>query len=234
MKKKIVILTIILTTLLFITGCDKKEKNEEKNNNTTGGWEILLTSNTEMLDDETIKIFNDATSKYTKEKLEYVALLGEQVVAGKNYMFLAKGYKKGEEDNATYKVVVIYNDLEDKSSVTSVSEFDITEYTNKNISDSSEDVVGGWEVEIPGKPIMLDEEVQIIFDNATLDTQGISYYPIATLGKQIVSGTNYAVLCFGRKEDGKEGIYLLTLYEDLSNRRELISEAYIDLSHYNR
>jgi len=231
MKKKILILFFVVVFGLVITGCgSNKEKEDDK---MTGGWEIVLSDNQIEMDEELLKIFNDAKENYTSMILDPVALLGEQVVAGTNYMFLAKGYQSGEE--ATYKIVVIYNDLENKSTITSVSDFDYTKYVNENIESNFENLAGGWYVNAPGKLNVLDSEVQDIFDNATSTLTGMMYNPIAVLGKQIVSGTNYAIICYGRAsyEGMSDAIYLITLYEDLNGNDEIVSHAYIDISEYN-
>ena len=64
----------------------------------------------------------------------------------------------------------------------------------------------------------------------------MSFKPLVLMGTQVVAGTNYAVLCYGSATvpDAKEGIYLLTLYEDLEGNGELISTAYIDLANFNK
>ena len=69
---------------------------------------------------------------------------------------------------------------------------------------------------------------------------GATYKPIALLGTQLVSGTNYALLAFGTpstKElvnNTNTGVYILTLYEDLHGTCEIVSSSYIDLSKYNK
>ena len=64
----------------------------------------------------------------------------------------------------------------------------------------------------------------------------MSYKPLVLVGKQIVSGTNYAVICYGAPTvpDAKEGIYLLTIYEDLDGNGKFLSSAYIDLADFNK
>ena len=82
---------------------------------------------------------------------------------------------------------------------------------------------------------MLDQSIQSAFDKATETLIEISLNPIAVLGKQIVSGTNYAILCYGRiTESSLYSIYLITLYEDLNGKAEIVSQAYVNLSDYNK
>ncbi len=236
MKKKILVLTFVLMLSVLIVGCGKEEKEENKPN-MVGGWEIVLTEKEVGLEENELNIFNDAKSNYNSLELDPVAILGTQVVAGTNYMYLAKGYQKGEEDNATYKVVIVYKDLEGKSTITRVNDFDFTKYVNENIESSNEQLLGGWYTEAPGKLYMLDdEEVQESWDKATETITGMVYNPIAVVGKQLVSGTNYAVLCYGRASTNgnTDGVYLLTLYKDLKGTQEIVSHAYIDLADFNK
>ena len=223
MKK--VLTVFLIMSFIIITGCnEKKETKKEKN---VGGWGTVLTEKQTIMSEEILNIFNEAKENYNDKDLKVVALLAEQVVSGKNYMFLAK-------TNNAYKIVVVYNDLEGKSKITSVENFDYTKFTNEDIANNSKELSGGWIVNIPSKPIMLDEKIQGIFDDAVSKVTGIMYYPIAVLGKQNVSGTNYAVLCYAKPDNNTNSIYLITLYEDLNNTHEIVSQAYVDLSKYNK
>jgi len=219
MKK---VLLVLLAICLLLTGC-KKEENEEKK--VTGGWENIV-NNKSLINDSELELFNNAKKD---SKLEAVALLAKQVVSGTNYMFLAK-------DGSKYKIVIVYNDLEGKSSITKVSDFDYTKYTNKNIEDNSEELVGGWNVDYVIGEGLIDRDVQSIFENATATLTGMTYSPIALLGKQVVSGTNYAILCFGKPSyDGmKASVFVVTIYKDLEENLQILSQAYVNLGEYNQ
>ena len=240
MKKKCFV--GLLVGVLFLPGCSlfNKEKEPEKTKtpieSITGGWETMVTSKQAVMTDEEIEIFNNAKKNYSDLELEVIAVLGKQVVAGTNYMYLAKGYEKGNETNATYNIVVIYHDLENKSTVKSVSAFDYTKYTNVDKSYNGEQVSGGWSTTLPQKYKILDDKVQTIFTDATNKQVGITYLPIALVGTQLVSGTNYAILCYGTYSDqnATTAIYLVTIYSDLENNNEIISSANIDLAQYNK
>ena len=218
-----------------MVGCKKEDKKEEQV--LVGGWETLLASQDNNLTEDEVNIFNDAKATYTELNLDLVALLGKQVVAGTNYMYLAKGYKNGESDKAKYKVVIVYHDLESKKTITKVSDFDYTEYVNKRIDATNEQLSGGWTVESTGRAYTLFEDGEDnYFNKATSTLAGMSFKPVAVLGKQLVAGTNYAVLCFGTATvpDAQEGIYILTIYEDLQGNAEMTGNAYVDLANYNK
>lgn len=232
--KKILCLVIIMC--LFVVGCNSKEENKDKKQ-VTGGWEIVLSNQVNDMDEETINIFNNAKAKYKELSLDLVALFGKQVVAGTNYMYLAKGYESGKVEEATYKIVIVYHDLEGNDTITKVSDFDFTQYTNKNIDDMNKELSGGWNVESSGRAYTLFEDGENnVFEKATSTLTGMSFKPLLLIGKQIVSGTNYAVICYGSATvpNAKESMYLLTLYEDLSGNAEISSIAFIDLAEFNK
>ena len=237
MKKKLLILTIVLTLCVVITGCGKEEEKEKENNEVVGGWETVLTDKQVGLDEEELKLFNSAKEKYVGVDLEPIAVLGTQVVAGTNYMFLAKGTPVVQNPETSYKIVIIYKDLQGNSSITKVSDFDYTKYINKNIENDSKKLMGGWTVSSTGKLNMLDdEELEASWEKATETLTGISYNPIAIVGKQIVSGTNYAILCYAKASANElpESIYLVTFYKDLNGNQEITYQSYVDLAEFNQ
>ena len=225
MKKKLLLVGLVFAMLFVFAGCEKKE--EEKEEKLSGGWEAVTVGNDVAMEEAEINMFNEAANG--KESLKPIALLGKQVVAGTNYMFLAL-------DKNVYKVVIVYKDLEGNASIIKETKFDISKYAHKNIDYNPEALVGGWTVEAPGKVTMLSEDVQEAFDNATSTLTGMTFNPIGVLGKQVVAGTNYAILCYARPstEATQEYIYLLTLYESLDGKQEIISTAYVNLADFNK
>jgi hypothetical protein len=75
---------------------------------------------------------------------------------------------------------------------------------------------GAWEVFADnGSSLTRNEEAA--FNEATAGLMGIRYQPVAVLARQVVSGTNYAVLALGTSSDegAKQAWYLLSIYEPL-------------------
>ncbi len=216
MKKKSLIILLVIVCLLVV-GCKKKEETKK------GEWELVLSETNDFLDEDA----KDAIAEYSKD-LKPVALLGQQVVAGTNYMYLVS-------DSNSYKVVIIYKDLEGEMEVTKVSDFDPLKYVNENKQATNETLSGGWTTIIPGKPMMLEDKVQEAFDEATTKVIGVTYNPIKVLAKQEKDGTNYGILCYGKMSDqnGTTGVYLLTLYIT-GNTKEIVSISSIDLKDYNK
>ena len=222
MKKGLLIIVILMC--LIMTGCTNK-----KENTLTGGWETVLSNRVNDLSEEDIYNFNNAIKDYSKEKLEVVALLGKQVVAGTNYMFLAKTDNK-------YKIVIVYTDLEGISKVSKVSDFDYSKFVNKDLNSNNEMLSGGWYTESSNIDYKLeDEKIENIFESATKELTGVEYKPLLVIGKQIVSGTNYAILCYGKPivPNATTDIYLMTIYNDLNGNSEILGISYINLAEYN-
>ena len=78
--------------------------------------------------------------------------------------------------------------------------------------------------------------MQTIFDNVVKKIVGVSDYPITVLAHQEKSGTNYAVLCYGRisNQNDTQGVYVLTINVDEHNIQEIVSIANINLADYNK
>ena len=222
MKKGLLIIVILMC--LIMTGCTNK-----KENTLTGGWETVLSNRVNDLSEEDIYNFNNAIKDYSKEKLEVVALLGKQVVAGTNYMFLAKTDNK-------YKIVIVYTDLEGISKVSKVSDFDYSKYVDKDLNSNNEMLSGGWYTESSNIEYKLeDEKIEKMYESATSELTGVEYKPLLVIGKQIVSGTNYAILCYGKPivPNATTDIYIMTIYNDLNNNSEILGISYINLAEYN-
>lgn len=228
--RKIIIFCLI--ACLCLVGCGKKVSPNK--GEVVGGW----TANTDIkavnISEDASKAFTKATAEYTGMTLEPVALLGTQVVSGTNYMFLCKGTTVTENPITSLKIVVVYNDLNNKSSITSVKDFDYTKYVNKDIPTNTEQLSGGWTVYQDTKSAALSDEVKEAFTKAT-SVAGAQYIPIAYLGNQVVSGTNYAVLSLVKTVTA-ESIYsinVLTIYADLNGDVKLTSVAYVDLADFS-
>ncbi len=55
-------------------------------------------------------------------------------------------------------------------------------------------ILGGWEP-VPAEAQSLPEDAQTAFDRAMEGLVGAEYTPVALLSRQVVSGTNYCILC---------------------------------------
>ncbi len=96
----------------------------------------------------------------------------------------------------------------------------------ENISMEAEETefseaLGGWETDQSG---FITIEVEKAFEKATLDLTDAEYTSIALLAKQVVAGTNYAILCKVTPvvPDAISNYGLVYIYEDLDGNAELV------------
>ncbi len=135
-----------------------------------------------------------------------IALLSTQVVSGTNYRVLlaVKPVVSDEEEaTETYSIATFYENLDGEVELKSMPETDIETYT-------TDDLVGGWTK--ASSPVMT-AEAQNAFTSVNKDSSATA---IALLSTQVVSGTNYRILC---EDDDTYSVQ--TIYEDLKGNCEL-------------
>lgn len=88
-------------------------------------------------------------------------------------------------------------------------------------------LLGGWTT---AEDPAIDENLQILFEQATEDLLGVKYTPVVYLGSQAVSGTNHCFLCQGAAvtPDARPGWYLIYINEDLNGAVSLMGIAPFD------
>lgn len=89
-------------------------------------------------------------------------------------------------------------------------------------------VAGGWTLSADGA---VPEQAQSAFDKAMEGLVGVNYTPVALLGTQLVSGTNYSLLCEATVvyPDAKPSYAVVTVYENLQGVAEIRNIAGLDL-----
>lgn len=97
---------------------------------------------------------------------------------------------------------------------------------------SAEMMVGGWELTEAQGAALADEGAQAAFEKATKELDGANYVPVALLGKQLVAGMNYCILCQVTPvvPDAKPAWALVYIYADLQGNASIsnVYEVYID------
>jgi hypothetical protein len=105
-----------------------------------------------------------------------------------------------------------------------------TEDSSSAQAESTQDVkdnsIGGWEVNNGKLSLEENAEAKAAFEKATEGLTGYEYEPIALLGTQIVSGTNYSILARGKAvvPDAEPSYEIITIYEDLEGNAEILGE----------
>ena len=156
------------------------------------------------------------TRAESPEVAEYepVALIGSQVVAGTNYQLLCRITPVVPDAVPHYAIVTLYEDPDGNASIT-----DILESQAEGEALPGE-LTGAWEN--PESPVMTDE-AKAAMDKALEKLVGADYKPIALLATQIVSGTNYSILCQVTPvvPDAESSFAIVHVYRDLEGNAEI-------------
>lgn len=247
MNKKLIALLIAITLLMCMTACSSSSQDtaaeaepEETEdvaggNEVVGGWE-LTDNQAATLPEEVQTAFDKATEGFVGSDLTPIAYFARQVVSGTNYAVLCKATTVTEKPVTTLQVAIIYADLEGNAKMNYLNEFDLTAYTGGEDGDVPEQGLdGGWQVPEDYTVLDLPEEAKAAFDNASEEFLGNDLVPMACLGKQIVSGTNYAILCHSTltTADPVKSIQVVTVYEDLEGNATISGITTVDAGEFN-
>lgn len=95
-----------------------------------------------------------------------------------------------------------------------------------------EEVTGGWQINEDETMAVLPESVQNAFDKACEEYVGMGFTPIAYLGSQVVSGTNYKLLCKGTTVTAtpETKLVTVTIYEDLDGNAQITDVLDFDIT----
>ena len=88
--------------------------------------------------------------------------------------------------------------------------------------------VGSWTLT---EDAAVTKDAQEAFDNAMEGLAGVSYAPVALLGTQLVSGTNYCLLCEATVvyPDAKPYYAVVTVYKDTQGKSQVKNIVAMDL-----
>ena len=239
--KKATAVILVLAMLAAFAACGKKQNEEnqvEPGNDpvgpVAGGWTVNTEFSEAKLPEEAKAAFDAAVEGLEGAKLEPVAYLGSQVVAGLNYAFLCKSTPVVPDAKSVLVVVTVYRDLEGKSTITNTSgAIDLLKYANVegSIEFPQEGFVGGYNFsEACGAG--LDEKCQAAFDKALEGLDGMKYDALVNLGSQVVAGSNYAVLAKATlvTPNPQSALAVLTIYDGVDGTQELLSVTPFSIS----
>jgi hypothetical protein len=188
-----------------------------------GGWTALSSNTSLSANKNAKKAFERATATLTGMEYEPLAFIGTQVVAGTYYCILCRGKATVPEAEPTIELVYIYEDLQGKAEITDT----------KTII-GSDTLDGGWSANSGDTDIAKNADVKKTFDKATETLTGAALEPVAYLGCQVVSGSNYLLLCrVTATVPGAEPEFaLVTVYADLEGNGEISSIDEIAFGEY--
>ncbi|MGX8692159.1 MAG: LptM family lipoprotein [Clostridia bacterium] len=89
-------------------------------------------------------------------------------------------------------------------------------------------VAGGWS---PADGAGMTDDAQAAFDKAMEGLVGVKYVPVALLGTQLVSGTNYCILCEATVvyPGARPGYALVYIYQDLQGKADVTNIVKLDI-----
>ena len=186
------------------------DSNSNQSQPTAGGWAIEKAGNP-VLTQEQKELFDKAAGATEIIVGEPIAVIGSQVVAGTNWMYLCTS---GDNNGQTgWDMVVVYKDLQDNAIITSDIPIDIA---NLPVAQEQKGTLtGGWVATEPNVGMVFTDDEETKAWNEAMDAEGdIEMFPVAVLGSQVVAGKNYKVLCCGKLDHSQEQytVYAATIY----------------------
>ena len=193
------------------------EKEKAKNNSDTlvGAYNTNLVSFSLKDNPDAMTAFEAAfPNGYNYTHYEPIALLGTQVVSGTNYLYLCKSTWTDYQENVSFVLLQIYQDLSGKSQVVGSAILFPTEESREEGEDYIDNTGSYLPENIPA--------IQNAFNEAVKDNENVSYIPLAYIGKHTQEGkpeedviftakkskgkdtkANYELLYIGKDKDGK-------------------------------
>ena len=154
------------------------EEISETNESTpiTGGWAI--NNDFDGIDDaNAMSAFEKATEDLDGYRYDVAAVLGSQIVAGTNYLYLCRAEMVVPDAKPEYVILKVYEDLEGNAEITGIL----------RLLEGKE----GWEYNDANPYMDENEEIKVAFDKALEGLTGVEYKPIAYIGYK---DNSYAVL----------------------------------------
>ena len=142
----------------------------------TGGWAI--NNDFDGTDDaNAMSAFEKATEDLDGYRYDVAAVLGSQIVAGTNYLYLCRAEMVVPDAKPEYVILKVYEDLEGNAEIIG----------SLRLLEGKE----GWEYNDANPYMDENEEVKVAFDKALEGLTGVEYKPIAYIGYK---DNSYAVL----------------------------------------
>ena len=201
------------------SGATTAEEKENAKNNTdaplVGAYNTNLVSFSLKDNPDAMNAFEAAfPNGYNYTHYEPIALLGTQVVSGTNYLYLCKSTWTDYQENVSFVLLQIYQDLSGKSQVVGSAILFPTEESREEGEDYIDNTGSYLPENIPA--------IQNAFTEAVPDNENVSYIPLAYIGKHTQEGkpeedviftakkskgkdvkANYELLYIGKDKDGK-------------------------------
>ena len=177
----------------------EKEQAENKSNSPlVGAYNTNLVSFSLKDNPDAMNAFEAAfPNGYNYTHYEPIALLGTQVVSGTNYLYLCKSTWTDYQENVSFVLLQIYQDLSGKSQVVGSAILFPTEESREEGEDYIDNTGSYLPENIPA--------IQNTFKEAVPDNESAYYIPLAYIGKHTQEGKPEEDVIFtAKKSKGKD------------------------------
>ena len=197
----------------------EKEKAENNSDSLVGAYNTNLVSFSIKDNPDAMSAFEAAfPNGYNYTHYEPIALLGTQVVSGTNYLYLCKSTWTDYQENVSFVLLQIYQDLSGKSQVVGSAILFPTEESREEGEDYIDNTGSFLPENIPA--------IQNAFEEAVPDDENVSYIPLAYIGKHSQEGKSEEDVIFTAKKskgkDAKTSYVLLYIAKDKNGKAKLV------------
>ena len=203
------------------SGATEGEKGKAENNSDAlvGAYNTNLISFSIKDNPDAMNAFEAAfPNGYNYTHYEPIALLGTQVVSGTNYLYLCKSTWTDYQENVSFVLLQIYQDLSGKSQVMGSAILFPTEESREEGEDYIDNTGSYLPENIPA--------IQNAFTEAVPDNENVSYIPLAYIGKHTQEGKPEEDVIFTAKKskgkDAKTNYELLYIAKDKDGKAKLV------------
>lgn len=203
------------------SGATEGEKGKAENNSDSlvGSYNTNLVSFSIKDNPDAMNAFEAAfPNGYNYTHYEPIALLGTQVVSGTNYLYLCKSTWTDYQENVSFVLLQIYQDLSGKSEVMGSAILFPTEESREEGEDYIDNTGSYLPENIPA--------IQNAFKEAVPDDENVSYIPLAYIGKHTQEGKPEEDVIFAAKDprgtDAKISYELFFIAKDKDGKVKLV------------
>ena len=203
------------------SGATEGEKGKAENNSDSlvGSYNTNLVSFSLKDNPDAMNAFKAAFPKgYNYTHYEPIALLGTQVVSGTNYLYLCKSTWTDYQENVSFVLLQIYQDLSGKSQVVGSAILFPTEESREEGEDYIDNTGSYLPENIPA--------IQNAFKEAVPNDENASYIPLAYIGKHTQEGKPEEDVIFAAKDprgtDAKISYELFYIGKDKNGKAKLV------------
>ena len=203
------------------SGATEGEKGKAENNSDAlvGAYNTNLISFSIKDNPDAMNAFEAAfPNGYNYTHYEPIALLGTQVVSGTNYLYLCKSTWTDYQENVSFVLLQIYQDLSGKSEVMGSAILFPTEESREEGEDYIDNTGSYLPENIPA--------IQNAFKEAVPDDENTYYIPLAYIGKHSQEGKPEEDVIFAAKDprgtDAKISYELFYIGKDKDGKAKLV------------